>query len=199
MAKNNNIIFQTLNDEIKNCRSCEDNLPMGANPIIQIHPDAKILIAGQAPGRIVHETNIPFNDQSGNRLRQWMGIEKNIFYDPTKIAILPMGFCFPGSGKSGDLPPRKECASKWHSQIFSQFNNAELVILIGTYAINYYLKETKKRNLTETVRNFEEYFESHFPIVHPSGLNFRWHAKNKWFKIDVVPVLQLRVKEILNT
>jgi len=187
-----------LLSEIKKCQICKGLLPYDPNPIIRFSEHSKIAIVGQAPGNVVHKSGLSFDDRSGDTLRDWLGVTKDEFYNVDNFAIIPMGFCFPGKAKSGgDAPPRKECAAAWHEEIFKQLTSIELVILVGSYGINYYLKENKKKNLTETVRNFEEYYESHFPIVHPSPLNFRWHAKNQWFKLDVVPILELKVKEIL--
>ena len=191
--------IEKLHTEISDCQICKEFLPNLPKPIVRFSKKSKIIIIGQAPGNVVHQKEVSFDDRSGDTLREWLGVSREEFYDTDNFAIIPMGFCYPGKGKTGgDAPPRKECAPQWHAKILSELENVELVILIGTYAINYYLKETKERNLTETVRNFEAYYETHFPIVHPSGLNFRWHAKNKWFKTDIVPILQLKVKGILN-
>lgn len=188
-----------LYQEIKKCLTCEGFLPYAPKPIFQFSEKSKIVIIGQAPGQKVHDKGIPFDDKSGETLRDWLGVTREQFYNPDKFAIVPMGFCFPGKGKTGgDAPPRPECAPQWHGKVLSQFKDLQLIILIGTYAIDYYLKETKGRNLTETVSNFEKYYDTHFPIVHPSPLNFRWQAKNPWFKENVVPELQLKVKTILN-
>ena len=165
-------------------------------PILQVSKSAKILIIGQAPGKKVEESLIPFNDKSGETLISWMGIDKDIFYS-NKIAILPMDFYYPGKGKTGDLPPRKFIAEEYHKPILDELGNIELTILVGKYSMDYYLKGRKKKNLTETVRCFDEYLPEYFPIVHPSPLNFRWQAKNPWFLKDVVPVLKKNVCEIL--
>ena len=189
----------SLHKEISKCQICKDLLPNPPRPVLQFSQKSKIALIGQAPGQKVHDSGLPFDDKSGDTLREWLGVTKEDFYNPDKFAIVPMGFCFPGKAKSGgDAPPRKECAPQWHQQIFDTLKNIELTILIGSYAIDYYLKNTKKQNLTETVRHFEEYYHTHFPIVHPSPLNYRWHAKNPWFKENVVPVLELSVKSILN-
>jgi len=168
----------------------------GIPPIFQLNKDAKILIIGQAPGRKVEESKIPFDDKSGEKLISWMGIDRKTFYSD-KIAILPMDFYYPGKGKTGDLPPRKFIAEEYHRELLDELTNVEMTLLIGKYSMDYYLKGKMKRNLTETVRSYEEYLPKYFPIVHPSPLNFRWQAKNPWFTEEVVPVLAERVAKIL--
>ena len=168
----------------------------GIPPIFQLNKDAKILIIGQAPGRKVEESQIPFDDKSGEKLISWMGIDRETFYSD-KIAILPMDFYYPGKGKTGDLPPRKFIAEEYHRELLDELTNVEMTLLIGKYSMDYYLKGRMKRNLTETVRSYEEYLPKYFPIVHPSPLNFRWQAKNSWFTEEVVPVLAERVAKIL--
>ena len=158
---------------------------------------AKILIIGQAPGIKAQESKIFFNDKSGVKLREWMGIDDEIFYKSGLIGVVPMDFYYPGKGKSGDLPPRKNFAKKWHDKVLELMTNLELIILVGKYAQDYYLGNEKQQNLTETVFNYKQYLPRYFPIVHPSPLNFRWHSKNPWFIKEVVPELQKRVKEIL--
>ena len=168
----------------------------GISPVFQVSGDAKILIIGQAPGRKVEESGIPFNDKSGEKHMRWMGIEQDVFYSPA-IAIVPMDFYYPGKGKSGDLPPRKFIAKEYHPEILGMMPDIQLTILIGKYSMDYYLRENKKKNLTETVAAYKEYLPKYFPIVHPSPLNFRWQARNPWFEEEVVPELQKRVREIL--
>ena len=168
----------------------------GISPVFQVSSDAKILIIGQAPGRKVEESGIPFNDKSGEKLMRWMGIDRDVFYSPA-IAIVPMDFYYPGKGKSGDLPPRKFIAKEYHPEILGMMPDIQLTILIGKYSMDYYLRENKKKNLTETVAAYKEYLPKYFPIVHPSPLNFRWQARNPWFEEEVVPELQKRVREIL--
>lgn len=168
----------------------------GIPPIFQLNKDAKILIIGQAPGRKVEESQIPFDDKSGEKLISWMGIDRKTFYSD-KIAILPMDFYYPGKGKTGDLPPRKFIAEEYHREFLDELTNVEMTLLIGKYSMDYYLKGKMKRNLTETVRSYEEYLPKYFPIVHPSPLNFRWQAKNPWFMEEVVPVLAERVAYML--
>ena len=185
-------IINKIKQDERNIEYTKRNIP----PILQVSKSAKILIIGQAPGKKVEETLIPFNDKSGETLISWMGIDKDIFYS-NKIAILPMDFYYPGKGKTGDLPPRKFIAEEYHRPILDELDNIELTILVGKYSTDYYLKGRKKKNLTETVRCFDEYLPKYFPIVHPSPLNFRWQAKNPWFLKDVVPVLKKNVCEIL--
>ena len=187
----------SLVSEIKQCTLCQQHLPLGPRPVLQISQQAKILIAGQAPGLKVHKTGIPFDDASGERLRQWMGINKEIFYDAQKIAILPMGFCYPGKGKSGDLPPRPECALAWRKQLLSAMGDIKLILVIGTYAQNWHMKETKQKNLTETVRNWKNYGPQLLPLPHPSPRNNIWISKNPWFAQDLLPELKNRVKSLL--
>lgn len=187
----NDIISQIENDS-RNYEYTKRNIP----PILQVNSKAKVLIIGQAPGKKVEESLIPFNDKSGDTLISWMGIDRDTFYSD-KIAILPMDFYYPGKGKTGDLPPRKFIANEYHESILNELKNIKLTILIGKYSMDYYLKGQMKKNLTETVRCFDEYLPRYFPIVHPSPLNFRWQAKNPWFIENVVPVLQKTVKNIL--
>lgn len=190
--------MQQLLDEIKACKICEEHLPMGANPVIAASKTAKLLIIGQAPGRRVHVSNIPWNDPSGDRLRDWLGIDKETFYDRSKIAIVPMGFCYPGTGKSGDLPPRKECAIHWHQKLLKAMPNIELTLLIGNYAQKYYLKKTYKKNLTTTVMAYEEYLPKYLPLPHPSPRNQYWMKKNDWFPYEVLPILKSTIKKLFS-
>lgn len=191
--------MQQLLTDIKNCTICQEHLPMGANPVVAASPKSKILVVGQAPGIKVHESSIPWNDKSGDNLRQWLQVDKETFYNADIFAIVPMGFCYPGTGKSGDLPPRKECAPQWHNALLAMMPNIELVLLIGQYAQNYYLKEKAKKTLTETVRTHAEYLPKYLPLPHPSPRNNIWQKKNQWFGLEVLPTLRERVGEILNT
>lgn len=169
----------------------------GVRPIMAAHPHSRIAIIGQAPGRIVHQTGIPWDDKSGERLREWLGVDSATFYDPEIFALVPMGFCYPGTGSSGDLAPRRECAPQWHDRLFENMKDLELLILIGTYAQAYYLKGTQKGTLTETVRHFAEYLPAHFVLPHPSPRNNIWLKKNPWFGQEVLPVLREKVDSIL--
>ncbi|MBB1454032.1 uracil-DNA glycosylase family protein [Pseudoalteromonas sp. SG43-5] len=187
-----------LIEQVSKCVICEPHLPLGARPVIQFNPNARILIAGQAPGIKVHETGVPFNDASGNRLREWLGLTRDEFYDANNIAILPMGFCYPGRGKSGDLPPRKECAPAWREQLLAVLPNIELTIVLGKYAQAYHLPETKKMPLTELVKSWREYWPNYLVLPHPSPRNNIWLKKNPWFEQDVLPELDKHVAAILN-
>ncbi|MEE8233190.1 MAG: uracil-DNA glycosylase family protein [Gammaproteobacteria bacterium] len=189
--------YKILAKEVKECTLCTSHLPLGPRPVFQIHPKDKILIAGQAPGSKVHATGIPFDDPSGDRLRDWMGIDKTTFYNLEQIAILPMGFCYPGTGKSGDLPPRKECAEKWRGQMLALMPDIQLTLVIGQYALDWHLKDQKKKNLTETVRAWREYWPEHLPLPHPSPRNNIWLKKNSWFEKEVLPELRNVVAKIL--
>lgn len=190
--------FNRVLDQVRGCTLCTSHLPMGVRPVVQIHPNAKILIAGQAPGRIVHETGVPFNDESGHRLRDWMGVNSNEFYDPKIIAILPMGFCCPGKGRSGDLAPRPECAETWRSQLIGLMPDIQMTLAIGQYAQAWHLGSKKKSTLTETVKSWQEYWPDILPLPHPSPRNNIWLKKNPWFETDLLPTLKVKVSEIKN-
>lgn len=184
-----NLRFEETIKQAKACRLCEDILE--PNPIFVVNPQAKLLIVGQAPGKKVHQTNIPWNDPSGDRLRRWLNIDRDEFYHSKNIAILPAGFCYPGKGKSGDLPPPKICAQTWHHKMLSLMPNIELTLLIGLYAQNYYLADDKKTTLTETVRAYPQYLaKGYLPLPHPSPRNTLWLKRNEWFEQQVVPILQ---------
>lgn len=190
--------MENLLEEILGCTICKDFLPLGINPILAAHESSKIILIGQAPGLKVHQNGIPWNDMSGKRLRNWLGITDEAFYDAKNIALIPMGFCYPGKGKSGDLPPRKECAEAWHEKLLSKMQEAELVLLVGQYAQKYYLQDKAKKNLTETVSNYESYLPKYFPLPHPSPRNRFWLRKNPWFEEKVIPKLQDRIHQLLN-
>ncbi|HLW41464.1 MAG TPA: uracil-DNA glycosylase family protein [Flavobacterium sp.] len=189
-------MFDELLQQIRKCTVCEAFLPLGANPVVQAHPESKIVIIGQAPGLKVHQSNIPWNDASGDQLRKWLGVNKEQFYDPKLFALVPMGFCYPGKGTSGDLPPRKECAPLWHSRLFAQMKEAELVFLIGQYAQKYYLKEKKYKTITENIQNYKEFMPDYFPLPHPSPRNFIWMNKNQWFVEKVLPEVKNKVAAV---
>ncbi|MCK0158176.1 uracil-DNA glycosylase family protein [Cellulophaga sp. F20128] len=189
--------MEELLNTIKKCTFCAYKLPLGPRPIVSAAVSSKIIIIGQAPGSIVHKTGIPWDDKSGKNLRNWMGITVADFYDPSKVALLPMGFCYPGKGKSGDLPPTTECAPLWHKQLLDKIENKQLILLVGKYAQDYYLKNSAKRTLTETVKNYTEYLPEYFVLPHPSPRNNIWQAKNEWFKEEVIPTLHQNVKSIL--
>ncbi|MCG9683986.1 uracil-DNA glycosylase family protein [Vibrio sp. Isolate23] len=189
-------MLEKLLKEVRQCKLCEPELPLGANPIIQAGKQAKLLIIGQAPGTRVHNTSIPWNDPSGDRLRQWLDLDKAHFYDSNNIAIMPMGLCYPGKGTSGDLPPRKECAPQWHNKILEQLPNVGMTLLIGQYAQNYYLQD-KPRTLTETVRVWQQWAPRYLPLPHPSPRNTLWLKRNPWFENEVVPFIRQYVHEHL--
>lgn len=181
-----------LLSEIRACRLCE-GLPLGPRPILQFSSSAKLLIVGQAPGRITHGKGIPFDDPSGDRLRAWLGVDREVFYNSQKIAVVPMGFCFPGTAKGGDLPPRSECASTWREQILDTLISVELTLIIGRYAIDWHLPKFGKSTVTEAVRSWRDIWPSQLTLPHPSPRNNRWLKQNPWFEQDVVPALQNRV------
>lgn len=186
-----------LIESAKGCDICAAYLPHGTRPVFNIHPHSKIIIIGQAPGRKVHETGIPWDDPSGRRLREWLGVDAPTFYNPQNFAILPMGFCYPGKGKSGDLPPRPECAPQWHEPILRMMPDAKLTLLFGQYALKRYLGDRRKRNLTETVKNWKAYEPDFLPLPHPSPRNRIWERKNPWFGEEVLPDLKIRIDQVL--
>lgn len=188
-------VFENLLHDVRACALCADFLPNVPRPILQCDSTAKILIVGQAPGKRAHEMGIPFNDPSGDRLRMWMGVGKDIFYDASKIAIIPMGFCYPGTGQSGDYPPRPECAPTWHPKILDHLSEIQLTLVIGQYAHARYIASGK--NLTETVRSFKNYWPKILPLPHPSPRNNIFLKKIPWFEQEIVPLLKNRVKDIL--
>jgi uracil-DNA glycosylase family 4 len=183
--------------DIRQCKICEQHLPLGPRPIASAHEDSKIVIIGQAPGTKVHASGIPWDDASGRQLRKWLNVSDKDFYDETKFAIIPMGFCYPGKGKTGDLPPRKECAPQWHDVLLEKMPNVELIILIGMYAQKYYLQKEAKKTLTETVANFKEYLPKYLTLPHPSPRNRFWFTRNPWFDIEVIPELQKKVGKLI--
>jgi uracil-DNA glycosylase len=187
-----------LLSEIRNCSVCKDFLPNIPRPIIQASSVSKIVIIGQAPGQKVQNSGIPWDDTSGNNLREWLGVDKETFYNDKIFALIPMGFCFPGNGKSGDLPPRTECAPLWHQQVLESIPEIKLTLLIGQYAQKYYLKNNVKASLTETVKNYQEYLPNYIPLPHPSPRNNIWQKKNTWFKENLVRVLQEKVVSVID-
>jgi uracil-DNA glycosylase len=183
--------------DIRACTLCQAHLPLGARPILQVAGSAKVLIAGQAPGRKVHESGIPFDDQSGDRLRRWLGLSSEQFYDTKNVAILPIGFCYPGSGVSGDAAPRKECAREWREKVLEHLNMVSMVLIIGKYAMDYHLADRQKGSLTETVKAWREYWPAAVPLPHPSPRNNIWLRKNPWFEEEVIPSIQERIQLLL--
>lgn len=190
--------FAQLLAQVRACQLCQAHLPLGPRPVVQMAPQARIMIIGQAPGTRVHATGIPWNDPSGDTLRSWLQVSREQFYDPTLFAIMPMGFCYPGRGKSGDLPPSPECAPTWHQQLLEQLPNIELTLLIGQYAQRYYLKK-RYRTLTETVYHWRDVGPALFPLPHPSPRNRYWLSKNPWFEQETVPALRRRMQQALAT
>ena len=185
-----------LLSEIEQCTHCSHKLPFPAKPIIQFTERSKILIAGHAPGIKAHESGIAFNDASGVRLREWLGVSESEFYDADNFAILPMGFCYPGRGKSGDLPPRPECAEKWRESVLAALNNVQLIIVLGQHAIKYHLPD-EKGNLTDTVKNWQTHWPNVLPLPHPSPRNNIWLKRNVWFEQDVLPALKHQIRQVL--
>lgn len=181
------------------CTRCAPHLPLGPNPVLRVHADARLLIVGQAPGTKVHATGIPWNDPSGDRLRSWLALDRDTFYDVRRIAILPTGLCYPGRGPSGDLPPRAECAPEWHPPILARLPRIELVLLVGSYAQAFYLAARRRATLTDTVRAWREYAPRFVPLPHPSPRNTLWLRRNPWFEAEVVPALRSRVHALLGS
>lgn len=182
---------------VRACDLCSTELPLGPRPIVQVGESARILIAGQAPGIKVHESGVPFDDASGERLRNWMQIDRDTFYNSAKIGILPMGFCYPGRGKSGDLPPIPRCAVTWRQKLLDAMPNIQLTLAIGMYAQDWHL-ENRGKTLTETVRNWSHYDASVLPLPHPSPRNNIWLKKNDWFEAELLPVLRHRIRLALD-
>ncbi|MGH8164229.1 MAG: uracil-DNA glycosylase family protein, partial [Rhodanobacteraceae bacterium] len=211
--------FDRLLSDIRACRICAAHLQHGARPVLQAHPDARLLIVSQAPGRRVHASGIPFDDNSGDRLRDWLGIDRAMFHDARRVAIVPMAFCYPGKGASGDLPPRRECAPLWHPLLLPRLRNLELTLAIGGYAIDALLRERRRATLTDTVRAWREYLDiggygqgspifdsrdqgrsqkhSIVPLPHPSARNAAWFKFNPWFEAEAVPALRGSVQALL--
>lgn len=181
---------------VRSCSICAEHLPLGPRPVFQFDPQARILLVSQAPGRKAHAAGIPFADASGERLRQWMGVSSATFYDPHRIAIVPMGFCFPGTGTSGDLPPRPECAPAWREKLVKQLTHIELTLVIGKYAQAYYFPEAGT-TVTKIVQSWSNYWPKVVPLPHPSPRNNMWLRRNPWFEAELLPRLQLRVAEVL--
>lgn len=182
-----------LIDEIRKCTLCTPHLDAGPRPIVQFSTTARLLIIGQAPGTRVHASGIPWDDASGDRLREWTGLSKDDFYDAAKVALMPMGFCYPGTGSSGDLPPRPECAPLWHDRILAILPQDRLILLVGSYAQERYLPEAKRQSLTQRVHSFEMHGPQYFPLPHPSWRSTGWMSRNPWFKDILLPVLRQQV------
>lgn len=183
--------------KVRACEACREHLPLGCRPILQAGMEARILIVGQAPGARVHASGIPWDDASGTRLRSWLGIDNATFYDESKIAIIPMGYCYPGRGHGGDLPPRKECAELWLNQLLAALPNIELTLLIGLYAQRHFLKNRCKSTLAETVSHWRDYAPVYIPLPHPSPRNTPWLKRHAWFERDLLPELRTLILSIL--
>jgi uracil-DNA glycosylase len=187
-----------LAHQVRACTVCTAHLPLGPRPVIQVDEPARVLIIGQAPGTRVHATGIPWNDPSGDRLRQWLGIDRATFYDPRRFAIMAMGFCYPGRGKGGDLPPRPECAPLWHPRLRALLPNVKLTLLIGQYAQAHYLG-ARSGTMTATVQRFRDFLpQDYFPLPHPSPRNTNWLRQRPWMESDVIPVLREQVRQALS-
>lgn len=189
--------FAKLLSEARACRACEAHLPLGPRPVLRASTTARVLIVGQAPGVKVHSTGVPWNDPSGDRLREWLGVTRDEFYDESCIAIVPMGFCYPGRGKGGDMPPRPECAPLWMPRLLAAMPLLRLRILAGQYAHAWHLGDRRKRTLTDTVAAWRDYLPDYFPLPHPSPRNLMWLRRNPWFEDDVVPELRRRFRAAL--
>ncbi len=189
--------MDSLLREISKCSACAAHLPHQPRPVVAAGVSSKILIIGQAPGRRVHESGVPWQDQSGKALRSWLGVEAEAFYNPALFALVPMGFCYPGAGKSGDLPPRPECAPLWHPRLLGRLKSVQLTLLIGQYSQAYYLGGKARENLTETVRAFRDYLPQYLPLPHPSPRNRIWLHRNPWFAAEFLPTLRQTVARIL--
>lgn len=191
------VAFTKLKRELTACTICADHLPLEPRPIFQLHPEGRILIAGQAPGIRAHESRTAWNDPSGVRLRQWLGVSDEEFYDEKKFILLPAGFCYPGTGKSGDLPPRPECRATWHDKLMAHMQNIKVIVLAGMYSQDWFLGEDAGKTLTETVRDWQTFQKRRpaiFPTPHPSPRNLRWLKKNAWFEEEVLPALKRKVR-----
>jgi uracil-DNA glycosylase len=184
--------------DVRACRHCADTLPLGPRPIVQAGVGARVLIIGQAPGTRVHETGVPWHDASGDRLRDWLDVDTAHFYDPLRFALMPMGFCYPGKDKAGDLPPRSECAPLWHDRLRGLLPEVRLTILVGQYAQARYLSDQPKRSMTEHVRHFDLHLPDYFPLPHPSWRSTMWQRNNPWFLDSVVPRLRAEVAHALS-
>jgi uracil-DNA glycosylase len=185
--------LEALMTVVRACRACEAHLPLGPRPVLQGTATARILIAGQAPGARVHASGIPWDDASGDRLRAWMGVSRDAFYDATRIAIIPMGYCYPGRGSGGDLPPRRECAALWLDRLLSKMPLIEVTLLVGLHAQRHYLGNRRKASLAETIGAWREYAPEYFPLPHPSPRNTPWFQRNPGFERALVPALRRRI------
>jgi len=186
--------LDSLLTAVRGCRACEAHLPLGPRPVLRAGKTARILVVGQAPGVRVHTTGIPWGDPSGERLRAWMGVDKDVFYDESRIAIIPMGYCYPGRGNGGDMPPRRECASLWLDHLLAKLPQIELTLLIGQYAQRHFLAGRRKPSLAETAKAWRQYAPQYIPLPHPSPRNQPWFKRHVWFEEQLVPMLQDRIQ-----
>ena len=185
--------LENLLGDIRRCSVCKAKLRHAPKPVVQAESKARIVIVGQAPGSKVHASGIPWSDQSGDRLREWTGLDEALFYDPTRIALMPMGFCYPGAANGADLPPRPECAPLWHEPLLALLPNIKLTLLIGIHAQEYYLRDARQDTMTETVRSFADFGPNRFPLPHPSWRSTGWMRRNPWFETKVLPALRRNV------
>ncbi len=194
--------IETLDEllvQVRACQVCAAHLPLGPRPIVQAGMAARLLIVGQAPGAKVHASGVPWDDASGRRLREWLGIDADVFYDPDRVAILPMGFCYPGRGAGGDLPPRKECAPLWFERLLAHLPRIALTLLIGQYAQKHFLGAARRGSLSDTVAAYADYLPRYLPLPHPSPRNTAWFKHHPWFEREVLPALRGRVREVLQS
>ncbi|HEY8707138.1 MAG TPA: uracil-DNA glycosylase family protein [Burkholderiaceae bacterium] len=191
--------LDSLLEAVRACRACAAHLPLGPRPVLQAGAAARILIIGQAPGARVHASGIPWDDRSGERLRDWMGIDAESFYDKTRVAIVPMGFCYPGRGASGDLPPRRECAQLWQDRLLEQLPQIELTLLVGRYAQAHFLRSAGHSSVTSTTRDWRAHAPCVIPLPHPSPRNIAWFMANPWFDDELVPMLRRSVRKLFDS
>ena len=189
--------LEALAAEVRACRVCAASLPHAPRPVLRVSPTARLLIVGQAPGRRVHESGVPWDDPSGQRLRQWLGVATDDFYAVSRVAIIPIGMCYPGTVDGSDLPPRPECAPLWHRRLRGALDQVVLTILVGSYAQRFYLGARRKETMTATVAAFREYLPDTLPLPHPSWRNSGWLKRNPWFESDLLPVLRARVRSVI--
>lgn len=199
MNKDSCSSLDSLLADVRACRACAPHLPLGPRPIVRAGADARILIVGQAPGARVHASGIPWDDASGDRLRNWLGIDAATFHDESRFAIIPMGFCYPGRGNGGDKPPRRECAQLWLDSLLGKLPDIQLTLLIGQYAQRHFLGARRKASLTETVRAWREYAPAFVPLPHPSPRNQPWFQRHAWFESEVLPMLRERIAQLIGT
>lgn len=189
--------FAALLDSIAACRLCAAHLPLGPRPIVSAHPKARLLIVGQAPGLRVHQTGVPWDDASGERLRDWLGITRDVFYSPSRVALVPMGFCYPGRGPNGDNPPRPECAREWHPRLLPRLSSVRLTLVVGRYAMAHHLQHTG--SVTDMVAAWRDFLPTRIPLPHPSPRNNIWLRRHPWFERELIPELRRRVASVMHS